>query len=78
MKSIVSLPSTDVDITDNPNLQPIKTKWEEKGVDVVSVLVHTAKEPSLSLAYNYASLLLNNSFFLESLVSHFSHCLLNS
>lgn len=34
--------------------------------DLLSV---TARDPSLSLAFKYASLLLNNSYFLEGLVS---------
>jgi hypothetical protein len=53
---------------DNPTLAPVKQKWESSGLDVTHLLTFTAREPSLSLAFNYASLLLNNSFFLEGLV----------
>jgi hypothetical protein len=52
---------------DNPALLPVKQKWESTGLDMTHLLTYAAREPSLSLAFNYASLLLNNSFFLEGL-----------
>ena len=41
-------------------------------MDITYVVSQTAKEASLTLAYNWAALLLNNSYFLETIVSlHF-------
>lgn len=44
------------------------TTYEDRSV--VKTLVATASDPSLTLAFNYASEALNNSFFLSTLVSH--------
>ena len=52
---------------DNPGLLDIKQKWDRTGLDMTDLLAHSARDPSLTMAFNYASLLLNNSFFLESL-----------
>lgn len=35
---------------------------------MTDLLTTTSRDPQLSLAFNYASLLMNNSFFLEGLV----------
>lgn len=53
----------------NPRLAPIRLKWDNDRFDVAELLAFSAREPSLSLAFNYASLLVNNSYFLEGLVS---------
>ncbi|RSH93534.1 hypothetical protein EHS25_007892 [Saitozyma podzolica] len=55
------------EVRNNPALLPVKQKWESAGLDMTHLLTYAAREPSLSLAFNYASLLLNNSFFLEGL-----------
>jgi len=47
----------------------VKQKWDRTGLDVTYLLTQTARDPNLSVAFNYASLLLNNSYFLEGLVS---------
>jgi Fe-Mn family superoxide dismutase len=47
----------------------VKQKWDRTGLDVTYLLTQTARDPSLAVAFNYASLLLNNSYFLEGLVS---------
>ena len=57
------------DSQDNPALLDVKQKWDKDGLDIVHLLDKTARDPSLGLAFNYASLLLNNSFFLEGMVS---------
>lgn len=52
----------------NPLLEQYKAKWDSGKFDIVEVISATAREPQLALAFNYASLLLNNSYFLEGLV----------
>ena len=54
--------------TDNPKLAETKQKWDRSGLDMTDLLTTTSRDPQLSLAFNYASLLMNNSFFLEGLV----------
>lgn len=56
------------DELDKPELLEVKQKWDRQGLDVTYLLTQTARDPTLSLAFNYASLLLNNSYFLEGLV----------
>jgi hypothetical protein len=46
-----------------------RQKWDKSGLDMTDLLSVTARDPQLSLAFKYASLLLNNSYFLEGLVS---------
>lgn len=55
-------------IADNPRLAEIKQKWDRSGLDMADLLTTSSRDPQLSLAFNYASLLMNNSFFLEGLV----------
>jgi hypothetical protein len=55
-------------IVDNPRLAEIKQKWDRSGLDMADLLTTSSRDPQLSLAFNYASLLMNNSFFLEGLV----------
>lgn len=57
---------------DNPALLDVKQKWDKDGLDIVDLLDKTARDPALGLAFNYASLLLNNSFFLEGMVRFIS------
>jgi Fe-Mn family superoxide dismutase len=52
---------------DNPGLAPIKLKWDNDKLHMTDLLALSAREPSLALAFNYAALLLNNSYFLEGL-----------
>lgn len=47
----------------------MKLKWDNDKLDMTEFLAFTAREPSLALAFNYASNLINNSYFLEGLVS---------
>jgi Fe-Mn family superoxide dismutase len=63
---------TDI-LPDHPELLEVKQKWDRSGLDITHLLSHSAREPSLSMAFNYASNLLNNSFFLENLVSQSDH-----
>lgn len=56
-------------IADNPRLAEIKQKWDRSGLDMADLLTTSSRDPQLALAFNYASLLMNNSFFLEGLVS---------
>ena len=56
---------------DNVALLDVKQKWDRSGLDMTHVVSYTARDPALTMAYNYASLLLNNSFFLENLVCCF-------
>jgi hypothetical protein len=56
-------------LVDNPKLAEIKQKWDRSGLDMADLLTTSSRDPQLSLAFNYASLLMNNSFFLEGLVS---------
>lgn len=53
----------------NPGLAAVKQKWERSGLDIAHLLTVAARDPALGLAFNYGSLLLNNSFFLEGIVS---------
>ncbi|WOO77670.1 Putative 37S ribosomal protein S26B, mitochondrial [Vanrija pseudolonga] len=55
------------EVRSNPRLAPIRLKWDNDRFDVAELLAFSAREPSLSLAFNYASLLVNNSYFLEGL-----------
>ncbi|KAL1408301.1 hypothetical protein Q8F55_005107 [Vanrija albida] len=55
------------EVRSNPRLAPIRLKWDADRFDVAELLAFSAREPSLSLAFNYASLLVNNSYFLEGL-----------
>jgi Fe-Mn family superoxide dismutase len=38
---------------------------------MADLLTTSSRDPQLALAFNYASLLMNNSFFLEGLVRQF-------
>lgn len=53
----------------------MKQKWDRSGLDVTHLVSFAARDPALTVAFNYASLLLNNSFFLETLVR--LHCLVS-
>lgn len=53
--------------TDNPGLTSIRQKWDNDRLDMTDLLSFTAREPTLSLAFNYASQLINNSYFLEGM-----------
>ena len=60
------------DALDNPALLAQRQKWnfsESSGFKIHQLIAASAKSPATSLAFNYASLVLNNSFFLEGLVS---------
>lgn len=57
------------EVRNNPALAPIRLKWDNDRLDMTELLAFTAREANLALAFNYASLLLNNSYFLESIVS---------
>jgi Fe-Mn family superoxide dismutase len=46
----------------------VKQKWDQSGLDMTNLLAVTAKDPALTLAFNYASALINNSYFLEGIV----------
>jgi Fe-Mn family superoxide dismutase len=46
----------------------MKIKWDNDKLDITDFLSFTAREPSLALAFNYASSLINNSYFLEGIV----------
>jgi len=46
----------------------MKIKWDNDKLDMTDLLSFTAREPSLALAFNYASSLINNSYFLEGIV----------
>lgn len=60
-------------MVDNPELFEVKQKWDRSGLDISYFLSQTAKDSKNVVAFNYASLLLNNSYFLEGLVSLASH-----
>lgn len=53
--------------TDNPALTSIRDKWDNDRLDMTDLLSFTAREPTLALAFNYASQLINNSYFLEGM-----------
>ncbi|ODO00666.1 hypothetical protein L198_02989 [Cryptococcus wingfieldii CBS 7118] len=55
------------EVNNNPALAETKQKWDTKGLDIVDLLGVSARDKSLSLTYNYAALLANNSFFLDTL-----------
>ncbi|EIW71723.1 hypothetical protein TREMEDRAFT_67928 [Tremella mesenterica DSM 1558] len=58
------------EVRNNPALLPVKQKWDKSPTgtpDIPYLLTHTARDPSLTLAYNYGALLLNNSYFLEGI-----------
>ncbi|BEJ14196.1 hypothetical protein CspHIS471_0313700 [Cutaneotrichosporon sp. HIS471] len=55
------------EVRNNPGLAPIKLKWDNDKLHMTDLLALSAREPSLALAFNYAALLLNNSYFLEGL-----------
>ncbi|KAK4684209.1 superoxide dismutase, Fe-Mn family, partial [Tremellales sp. Uapishka_1] len=55
------------EVQTNPDLMAVREKWDKSSVNVLDLLTESAREPSQTLAFNYASLLLNNSFFLEGL-----------
>ncbi|WVF68649.1 hypothetical protein IAT40_003419 [Kwoniella sp. CBS 6097] len=55
------------EVQNNPALVETKQKWDRYGLDMTDLISTTARDKNLTLAYNYAALLLNNSFFLESL-----------
>ncbi|WVW86670.1 hypothetical protein I302_108724 [Kwoniella bestiolae CBS 10118] len=55
------------EVNNNPALIETKQKWDKYGLDMTDLISSTAKDKNLTLAYNYAALLLNNSFFLEGL-----------
>lgn len=56
------------DLPDNPSLLEVKQKWDRTGLDMTYLLSQSAKDPQMTIAFNYASLLLNNSYFLEGIV----------
>ncbi|KAL7424924.1 hypothetical protein Q5752_000611 [Cryptotrichosporon argae] len=55
------------EVRNHPKLAPVKQKWDTHGIDVTELLSLTAREPALARAFNYAALLLNNSYFLEGI-----------
>ncbi|WVQ66495.1 uncharacterized protein L199_004676 [Kwoniella botswanensis] len=55
------------EVNNNPALIETKQKWDKYGLDMTDLISSTARDKNLTLAYNYAALLLNNSFFLEGL-----------
>ncbi len=57
-------------ITDQPAIQAelASNIAHSQSLDLVKLLAFLARDPSLSLAFNYASLILNNSFFLQNMV----------
>ncbi|WVQ96186.1 hypothetical protein IAU59_003289 [Kwoniella sp. CBS 9459] len=55
------------EVQNNPALVETKQKWDRYGLDMTDLISTTARDKNLTLAYNYAALLLNNSFFLEGL-----------
>ncbi|WWD20103.1 hypothetical protein CI109_104577 [Kwoniella shandongensis] len=57
------------EVRNNPALVETKQKWDKYGLDMTDLLSSTARDSSLGLTYNYAALLLNNSFFLEGLTA---------
>ncbi|KAK8849478.1 hypothetical protein IAR55_004811 [Kwoniella newhampshirensis] len=57
------------EVRSNPALVETKQKWDKYGLDMTDLLSSTARDSSLGLTYNYAALLLNNSFFLEGLTT---------
>ncbi|WWC93060.1 uncharacterized protein L201_008024 [Kwoniella dendrophila CBS 6074] len=57
------------EVNNNPALTETKQKWDKYGLDMTDLLSSTARDKDLTLAYNYAALLLNNSFFLEGLTA---------
>ncbi|WWC65645.1 uncharacterized protein I303_108266 [Kwoniella dejecticola CBS 10117] len=61
------------EVSNNPALIETKQKWDKYGLDMTDLISSTARDKELTLAYNYAALLLNNSFFLESLTSDNTH-----
>jgi hypothetical protein len=56
------------DLPDNPSLLEVKQKWDRTGLDMTYLLSQSARDPQMTIAFNYASLLLNNSYFLEGIV----------
>ncbi|WRT69471.1 uncharacterized protein IL334_006457 [Kwoniella shivajii] len=57
------------EVNNNPALIETKQKWDKYGLDMTDLISTTARDKNLTLAYNYAALLLNNSFFLEGLTT---------
>ncbi|ORY34929.1 hypothetical protein BCR39DRAFT_515659 [Naematelia encephala] len=55
------------EVRNNPGLVDVKQKWDRSGLDMTHLVSFTARESNLTLAFNYGSLLLNNSYFLEGL-----------
>ncbi|KAK1923778.1 hypothetical protein DB88DRAFT_492420 [Papiliotrema laurentii] len=55
------------EIRNNPSLLEVKQKWDRTGLDMTYLLSQSAKDPQMTIAFNYASLLLNNSYFLEGI-----------
>jgi Fe-Mn family superoxide dismutase len=47
----------------------VKQKWDRSGLDITHLLTHAAREPELTLVFNWAAQLLNNSYFMETMVS---------
>lgn len=62
------------EVRSNSALAPIRLKWDNDRLDMTELLAFTAREANLALAFNYASLLLNNSYFLETIVSGNGMC----
>lgn len=59
----------------NPDQPDLEAWMNTQGstFDIASLITYTARDPKLSLAYNYATLILNNSYFLEGIVSRTCH-----
>ncbi|WVR08256.1 hypothetical protein IAU60_005303 [Kwoniella sp. DSM 27419] len=57
------------EVRNNPALLETKQKWDKYGLDMTDLISSTARDTQTTLAYNYAALLLNNSFFLEGLTA---------
>ncbi|CAD6586831.1 MAG: hypothetical protein TREMPRED_004565 [Tremellales sp. Tagirdzhanova-0007] len=55
------------EVQNNVGLLDVKQKWDRSGLDMTHLVSFAARQPSLTVAFNYASLLLNNSYFLETL-----------
>jgi hypothetical protein len=69
----MSISCVQLNSTANETLRNLLASKSSRGsrsstVDIVTLLSETARDPSCSVAFNSASLILNTSFFLEKLV----------
>jgi hypothetical protein len=55
-------------LADQPAIAAELHANHRKGLDITRLISFLSREPSLALAFNYASLILNTTFFLEGLV----------